>query len=159
MSDNALFRTPTEEIESLRKEIALVREVLREVSSRLSQIERHAKRALGGGISPRPAASSGTPRRSNGNVTPATLSSTAAVRLFDELVSDWRDHGGDAVSARLGAMDLSDLKLVASELGVPLGNKASKRGLVSAIVRRVNESLLLSINRNVTPPRSEGPDR
>jgi hypothetical protein len=157
MSDEEIFRTPPQELEVLRKEIAEVKAVLREVAARLVQIERHAKRAFGV-----PAAKTkGTLAQNAGQRTLAeekpTIEASDVMPLFDELTEVWRTHGADKVSGRLEGMPIPDLKLVARELGVTFSSKPSRKLLLSGILGRVNESVMLSRNTNVTKPRSADP--
>jgi len=157
MGDEETFRTPPQELEALRKEITEVKAVLRELAARLGQIERHAKRAFGV-----PAAKTkGALAQSALQRTPAedkpTIEASEVMPLFDELTQVWRAHGADRVSSRLEGMPIPDLKLVARELGVTFSSKPSRKLLVSGILGRVNESVMLSRNTNVTKPRSADP--
>lgn len=157
MSDQPSFRTPAEELHHLIEQIGEMRTVLREMTSRLGQIERHAKRAFqppkAAAASPRPRGEVRAPRAPQ---PPPTLSSAAALELFDQLPGLLDSGGRKAVEGKLGSLELPDLKLLAQELGAPLPKKPSRKGLYSVIMGRVNESLLLSRNRNVTQPRSQG---
>lgn len=149
MSDEPVFRTVAEEVERLTQEIAQVREIMRDVLNRLSQIERHAKRAVGESGKPQGA------RPSKASTYKASLKSADAIKVFDDLVSLWRAKGGEPVATRLNSFALQDLQILASEIGLPSGKKAPKKRLISSIVGRINESLMLAANRNVTLPRAE----
>lgn len=153
MSDQSSFRTPAEELHHLLEQVIEIRGVLRDVAAKLGQIERHAKRAFQAPKAaalprPRPVVRSAQP--------PPTITAAAALDLFDQLPGLLDSGGRKAVEERLGALELPDLKLLAQELGTPLPTKPSRKSLNAVIIGRVNESLLLSRNRNVTQPRSQG---
>lgn len=153
---NEAFRTPPEELRHLLEQITELKITLRDVAGRLSQIERHVKRAFRVPPSPMPRvprASSARPPRTA--LPPPTLSPSQALAVFDELAPLLENHGREAVEQRLSSLGLSDLKLIAQELGAPLPRKPSRNALGAAILGRVNESRLLSRNRNVTAPRSK----
>jgi hypothetical protein len=151
MKEEHPFRTPSEELVALTKEIAGVRLVLRDLAQRLNQIERYARRAFGGKTST--AAESPDPGlRQPGP--PGALSREHALPLFDELVATSRSQGPATAEARLQSLDLRDLRLLAGEIGLPTGKKPPRRALIGSILRRVRESLMLSRNTNVTDPSS-----
>jgi hypothetical protein len=52
-------------------------------------------------------------------------------------------------------MSQPNLKLLAHELGLSFASKPSRKALATAIIGRINESVMLSRNTNVTAPRSE----
>jgi hypothetical protein len=146
------FRTPPEELRHLLDELAAVRATLRDIGGRLAQIERHVKRAFN--VPPRPTSSASSRGSVRAALPPPTLSPAQALSVFDELAPLLEDRGREAVEERLSTLGLSDLKLIAQELGAPLPRKPSRRALGVAILGRVNESRLLSRNRNVTAPHS-----
>lgn len=150
---NEAFRTPPEELRHLLDQITELKITLRDIAGRVSQIERHVKRAFRVPKSPKPGAASARPPRPA--LPPPTLSPSQALSVFDELALLLENHGREAVEGRLSSLGLSDLKLIVQELGVPLPSKPSRKALGAAILGRVNESRLLSRNRNVTAPRSE----
>ena len=55
---------------------------------------------------------------------------------------------------RLEKMKVPDLRMIAHEVGLTFASKPSKKLLISRIRSRINESMLLSKNVNVTQPRS-----
>ena len=150
---NDPFHTPSEELTALTKEIAEVRTALSELGFRLGQIERHVKRAFGGGSGGRPRAP-GSPKLPPTAAPAPTMSAAEALAFFDGVVATSRTDGRAVAEQIIGQLDVGDLRLMATELGLPGGNKPSKRALLAAILRRVHESLLLSKNTNVTQPRS-----
>lgn len=52
-------------------------------------------------------------------------------------------------------MAVADLKLMAHELGLSFDSKPSRKALASAIIGRIDESVMLSRNTNLTPSRAE----
>jgi WD40 repeat protein len=66
----------------------------------------------------------------------------------------WKEESPEKVEAKLQDMGMPDLKLMAHELGLSFASKQSCKVLVSGIIGRVNESLMLSRNTNLTQPRS-----
>lgn len=153
---NEAFRTPPEELRHLLDRITELKITLRDIAGCVSQIERHVKRAFRVPKSPMPGASSARPPRTP--LPPPTLSPSQALSVFDELAPLLENHGREAVERRLSSLGLSDLKLIAQELGAPLPSKPSRKALGAAILGRVNESRLLSRNRNVTSRRSKPDD-
>jgi hypothetical protein len=158
MSDEKPFRSPPEELNALQAEIKDVKAVLREISARLSRIERHAKRAFGFAA---PKRSDARPRGEH-EQKPAevpTIKVEDALPLFDRLAEAWRAGAAEKVDRELEEMSIPDLKVVAHELGVSFATKPTRRTLKEGIIRRVKESVMLSKNTNVTAPRSERKDQ
>src|SRR5262245_47222214 len=135
MSDASAFRTPAEEAALIREELGQLRDLLREIAARLTQIERHTKRAFGGG--PTVASEARKPRSRSRPESPPTLDSKQAAGLFDELVMLQRSSGRGVVTRRLDSLELPDLRFLASELGLPLGNNPSRKSLTPAVLGRV----------------------
>jgi hypothetical protein len=71
------------------------------------------------------------------------------------LVAIWKGGTPGRVDARLQEMPVHDLKLMAHELGLSFASKPSRKSLMSAVIGRINESVMLSRNTNVTPSRTE----
>lgn len=149
------FRTPPEELRHLLDQIGELKASLREIAGRVSQIERHVRRAFQVPKGHIPAAPRARPTAS---LPPPTLSPSEVLRVFDELGPLLDSGGREAVEQRLSSIEIPDLRLMVHELGAPMPSKPSRKGLVAAILGRANESLLLSRNRNVVPPRAQGPD-
>lgn len=149
MSSENFFRTPEEELARLNKELEETRAVLREAVARLSQIERHVKRAFGIQSTPKVA----PPKSKEPGSEKPSISSEEALALFRDLTDLSRDRGIATVEERLGHMSIADLKLMSHELGVPL-SKPTRNSLHTGIRGRVRESEMLSRNQNVTIPLS-----
>ncbi len=146
------FRTPSEELQHLLGQIGDVKAALREIAGRLSRIEQHVKRAFR--LPKSPPRGPTSPRQPRPALPPPTLSSSDALKLFDELPPLLESHWREGVERRLEGLDIPDLKLIVQELGAPLPSKPSRKALTAAILGRANERLLLSRNRNITAPRS-----
>jgi len=151
MNSGNFFRTPQEELARLNSELREIRDLTREVSTRLSQIEHHVKRAFGSHEGPKPTT---VKAKETGSEKPS-ISPAEAIELFRKLTDISREEGSVAVEERLEQMSIVDLKLMAHELGVPFSGKPTRRSLHAGIRGRVSESVMLSQNRNVTLPRSE----
>lgn len=144
---NEDFRSTPQEVEHLLKQIAETKDALREISARVANIERHVKRAFSVAEQPRQKQSRRSPAPSQ-----PTLTAEGARQLFEELRAIFKDSGRDGVAPRLSKIELADLKFLVQELGAPLPNKPSRPSLLSAILSRLNESVMLSRNQNVTTP-------
>jgi hypothetical protein len=151
MSPDSFFRTPEEELARLNRELAEIKEVMRDVSDRLSQIERHVKRAFG--VKESAKVAPGKPKEPES--AKPSISPEGALDLFRGLTDLSRDQGSAAVKDRLAAMSIADLKLMAHELGVSFPSKPTRKSLHAGIRGRISESVMLSRNRNVTAPLSE----
>ncbi|HEY3353160.1 MAG TPA: hypothetical protein VGQ83_07940 [Polyangia bacterium] len=156
MSDEPTFRTPVQELENLTQEIREIKELLRDLAGRVGRIEQHAKRAFGvtAPAGQRRPPSRGAPRPA----TPveSSLTRDEALKQFDELTHLWVERGGGAVERRLADLDLPDLRFIAQELGIAVASKPGRKTLATEIINRVNQSVMLSQNKNLTPPRSAG---
>ncbi|MEM4724899.1 MAG: hypothetical protein QXP01_07800 [Candidatus Hadarchaeum sp.] len=148
MSDQhpSLFRTPEEELAHLGRQLAEIREALRDISARISLIERHVKRAFGVSRLPGTSAPGASRSAKQPGDTPS-FPPEQARPIFEELIQTWCESSPDDARARLDAMSAPDLKLLAHELGLSLPKKPSRKALVSALIGRINESILLSANR------------
>lgn len=150
MSSDQFFRSP-EELARLNSELGEIRDLMRDVSTRLGQIERHVKRAFGVTEIRKPA----TAKAKEAGSDKPSISPSEALEVFRELTDLSREKGGTAVEERLERMSIPDLKVMAHELGVSFSSKPTRRTLHAGIRGRVSESVMLSRNRNVTLPRSE----
>ncbi len=155
MSENETkFRDKHQELEHLIQELKQTKDLLKDIASRMTQIERHVTRAF----IPLPVNSrSSRNLRSDRSSKPsgqATITEQQALAFFDELKALSVSNRNELAVQKLEQLSISDLKLVAHELGLTFKSKPSKRNLISRIQGRLNESLLLSKNVNVTQPRS-----
>ena len=152
MSEDGVFLSPREQLEDLLKQIAEMRGLLRNISDRLNQIERHAKRAFGpvAETKKRERSSAGSDARED----LPTMSPEEALNLFERLTTLWKEYGRSTVEQKLQELQVPDLKLMTHQLGVSFPSKPSRKALHAGIIGRINESVMLSKNVNVTPPRS-----
>jgi len=153
MNNNSDFRSPLEEFEHLNSELTEIKAILRDIAVRLNQIERHARRAFPGVKLPKKSTTSSQRTRIAENSEP-TLTRDEALMLFETLRELAQKEGGAAIEKRLMDLSMADLRFLAQGLGVSMGSKPSRKKLNAGITGRVNESILLSKNVNVTEPRS-----
>jgi hypothetical protein len=143
MNEGSMFHSPEEVAKELAQEIREFKEVLRDISRKLGQMETRAKRAFPSAFPPAPRR-----RASKGESTVAeqpTLSPDDALRVYDELVQLARANSRDQVQQRLESMGLPDLALLCRELGVSMGKKKPSRpALIAGVIGRVSESVMLS---------------
>jgi hypothetical protein len=148
------FRSREQELEHLGRQLGDIKDALREIAGRVNQIERHVKRAFG--VSSLPGQEAAKRRKADRSTSETpTISPEQARPIFDELTRTWRDDSPERVEVRLQEMGTPDLKLMAHELGLSFASKPSRKTLISGIIGRVNESIMLSRNTNLTAPRSE----
>ena len=149
------FRNRDEELAHLSRQMADIREALREIAGRVAQIERHVKRSFGVSQLPGQATIKGTKRPADGAPEQPTMSAGEAMSAFDGLVRTWKEQSPEQVESQLQEMGTADLKLMVRELGLSFASKPSRKALTAGIVGRINESIMLSRNTNLTPPRSQ----
>ena len=149
-----MFRTPEEEVKELVKELRELKDVLREISSKVAHIEARAKRTFPAAF---PKAPPG-PRPPSPKITdPPTISPQEALKLYDDLVVMAKQGDKGEVQHRLEKMALPDLSLLSRELGVSLGkSKPSRKVLINGVLGRINESMMLSTSS--LRQRSERPE-
>lgn len=153
-----MFRTPEDELKELVKELRELKDVLREISSKVAHMETRAKRAFPTAFPKTPAG----PRAAAPKITdPSTISQTEALKLYDDLVALAKQGDKGEVQRSLEKMILPDLLLLSRELGVSLGKrKPSRKVLMNAILGRINESIMLSASsfRQKSDLQKEGGD-
>lgn len=149
-----MFRTPEEEVRELVNELRELKDLLRDISSKVAHIEGRAKRAFPAAF---PKASPG-PRTPAPKITdPPTISEKEALKLYDDLVVLAKQGDKGEVQHRLETMVLPDLYLLSRELGVSLGKrKPSRKVLIHGVLGRINESMMLSTSS--FRQRSERPE-
>jgi hypothetical protein len=155
MSDNDTgFRDKHQELEHLVQELKQTKDLMKDISSKMTQIERHVKRAFlpvqANKRDVKGKAGGKTPRI----VEKSTINEEQALAIFDELKSLSLSERGNEALERLEKMIVPDLRMIAHEVGLAFASKPSKKLLISRIRGRINESMLLSKNVNVTQPRS-----
>ncbi|MCX7045480.1 MAG: hypothetical protein NTX50_08365 [Candidatus Sumerlaeota bacterium] len=140
MSENNLFNTPEQEIGILSREMKETRDILRDLSRKISRIELRTKRAF-------PSALSDAPPRIKDKadkITKPTMSTEEAMHFYDELVEQAKRGNIEDIIKRLDTIELSDLNLLRIELGASLGKKKpSRQVLIETILGRINQSVML----------------
>ncbi len=148
MNTDNVFRTREEELARLNSELAEIRGLLRDATTRLGQIERHVKRAFG--IKESPKQPPTRPKEAAGEQ--PSISPEDALEQFRGLTDLSREKGSGAVEERLGQISIPDLRLMAHELGVSFSSKPSRKNLHSGIRGRISESVMLSPSTARTAP-------
>lgn len=147
MNDQDIFNTPEQEIVVLAKELSEIKDVLRELTRKLSRIEARANRAFPSAFI-KPA---GNPKGTSFEASSEpTMTTEQIMHLYDEVVDLAKGGKFEEVRGRLETLEFADLNLLRTELGASLGKKKpSKRVLMEAVLGRVNESVMLTrhINR------------
>ncbi|MCC3404077.1 MAG: hypothetical protein JGK17_00385 [Microcoleus sp. PH2017_10_PVI_O_A] len=123
-------------------EIAELKEILREVSKKLTRIEAQVKR---GGLS----AGSKTSELQAVAVAdvekPANLSTDNVLEVYEELRLQAKKGHELEVRQKLAAMSATDLNLMCCELGMPPSSKnPSRKKMFELIIGRIKQSLMLS---------------
>lgn len=146
MSNNDIFNTPEQEIEIVAKELSEIKEALRELSRKLSRIEARASRAFPSAIRKH---TNATHRKKSETLSIPKMTPEEAVRFYDGVVEQAKDGNIEKARDLLYSLELPDLNLLRSELGVSLGKKKpSRRILMEAILGRVNESVMMTKHLN-----------
>ncbi|MEG3897733.1 MULTISPECIES: hypothetical protein [unclassified Microcoleus] len=124
----------------LVEEIGELKEILRDVSRKLTRLETQVKR---GGLS---AASktSDIPRGADVNK-PVNLSGGNVLEVYEELRLQAKNGNEEEVRQKLLAMSATDLNLMCCELGMPPSSKnPSRKKMFELIIGRIKQSLRLS---------------
>ncbi|NJK66892.1 MAG: hypothetical protein HC789_07000 [Microcoleus sp. CSU_2_2] len=126
-----------EETVQLVDEIGELKEILREVSRKLTRIETKVKRGV-------TSASSKTSDFQNSPAT-ADLSAENILQVYEELRLKAKNGKEQEVREKLLAMTATDLNLMCCELGMPPSSKnPSRRKMFELIIGRIKQSLMLS---------------
>ncbi|MEG3848731.1 hypothetical protein QT971_15300 [Microcoleus sp. herbarium19] len=124
----------------LVEEIGELKEILRDVSRKLTKLEAQVKR---GAVYSR----SKTPELATvANVSiPANLSSGNVLEAYEELRLQAKNGNEEEVRKKLSAMSATDLNLMCCELGMPPSSKnPSRKKMFELIIGRIKQSLRLS---------------
>jgi hypothetical protein len=138
-----LFNTPREELLRLADEIRETKELLRDVSGRMSRIETRMKRSFPT-LFPKAPLAETSHAQPEGQGQP-TLTPEQVMGVYEELVDQGRRGELQPVRQRLAEIGVADLNLMRRELGASLGTKKpSRRSLEEAVIGRIRESVMLS---------------
>ena len=147
MNNQGLFNTPEQEATLLAGEIREIKEILRDLSRKLTRIEGRAKRAF-------PSAFPKAQLRAKGSMAtkgmaPPTMTVEQVIRVFDAAVQQAKGGNLQAAREQLEALAVPDLNLLRIELGASIGKrKPSRPAIMEAILGRVNESVMLTKHTN-----------
>lgn len=132
-----------EETLDLVDEISELKEILREVSRKLTRIETQVKRGV-------TSAASKTSDFQNSQTAadvkkPANLPADNILQVYEELRLKAKNGKEQEVRAKLLTMSATDLNLMCCELGMPPSSKnPSRRKMFELIIGRIKQSLMLS---------------
>lgn len=132
-----------EETLNLVDEIGEIKEILREVSRKLTRIETQVKRGV-------TSAASKTSDFQNSQTAadvkkPANLPAEQVLQVYEELRLKAKNGKEQEVKAKLLTMSATDLNLMCCELGMPPSSKnPSRRKMFELIIGRIKQSLMLS---------------
>jgi len=139
------FNTPIEEAERLALEIRTIKETLREILRRVTQIENRARRSF-------PREFANDKRSAAISVPPSSMCSKTEEelrRVYQECIDLSRGGDLEPAAAKLSALSTMDIAQLRTILGAPLGKKKpTRKNLVDVVLARINESVLISQHQN-----------
>ena len=132
-----------DEVVQLVGELGELKEILREVSRKLTRIETKVKRGFSATF---PKNSEAQLSHTPGNSTKLTaLSSAEVLEVYEQLRLSAKNGNEEQVREKLSSMDAAELNLMCWELGVTLtGKNPSRKKMLEAILGRIKQSLMLS---------------
>ncbi len=135
-----IFAASEQESGGLVDEIGELKEILREVSQKLTRIEAQVKRGV---LSAR-SKNSELPTVAD-VAKPANLSAGNVLEVYEELRLQAKNGDELEVRQKLSAMSATDLNLMCCELGMPPSSKnPSRKKMFELIIGRIKQSLMLS---------------
>lgn len=137
-----MFRTPEEELKELVKELRELKNLLRDISSKVASIEKRAKRAFPDAFTQDlPDSATTAPDIKDSSI----LSAEEAQKLYDDLVRLAKQDKIEEVRSHLEAMAHPNLNVLYRELGITSRKRnPSVKVMIDGVLKRINESLLLS---------------
>jgi hypothetical protein len=140
MSKKEILAASEQESGGLVEEIGELKEILREVSKKLTRLETQVKRGLLSAGSK----TSDIPTGADVNK-PANLSAANVLEVYEELRLQAKNGNEEEVRKKLLAMSATDLNLMCCELGMPPSSKnPSRKKMFELIIGRIKQSLRLS---------------
>lgn len=132
-----------EETVQLVDEIGELKEILREVSRKLTRIEAKVKR---GGTALASKSSDFQSSQAAADVKkPANLSADNILQVYEELRLTAKNGNEQEMREKLLALSATDLNLMCCELGMPPTSKnPSRKKMFELIIGRIKQSLMLS---------------
>jgi hypothetical protein len=129
-----------EESVQLIDEISELKEILREVSKKLTRIETRVKREAIAAASKAVESSSAVSAKKT-----VDLSAEEVLQIYEDLRLKAKIGDEEYVRKKLLAMSATDLNLMCCELGMPPSSKnPSRRKMFELIIGRIKQSLMLS---------------
>ncbi|MEG4091905.1 hypothetical protein [Microcoleus sp. Pol12B4] len=140
MSKKEILAASEQESGGLVEEISELKEILRDVSRKLTRLETQVKRGV---LSP---VSKASDISSSADVNkPANLADGNVLEVYEELRLQAKNGNEEEVRQKLLAMSATDLNLMCCELGMPPSSKnPSRKKMFELIIGRIKQSLRLS---------------
>jgi len=140
MSKKEILAASEQESGGLVEEIGELKEILRDVSRKLTRLETQVKR----GVLSAGSKTSDIPTGADVNK-PANLSAANVLEVYEELRLQAKNGNEEEVRQKLLAMSATDLNLMCCELGMPPSSKnPSRKKMFELIIGRIKQSLRLS---------------
>jgi len=140
MSKKEILAASEQESGGLVEEIGELKEILRDVSRKLTRLETQVKR----GVLSAGSKTSDIPAGADVNK-PANLSAANVLEVYEELRLQAKNGNEEEVRQKLLAMSATDLNLMCCELGMPPSSKnPSRKKMFELIIGRIKQSLRLS---------------
>jgi hypothetical protein len=140
MSKKEILAASEQESGGLVEQISELKEILRDVSRKLTRLETQVKRGLLSAGSK----TSDIPTGADVNK-PANLSAANVLEVYEELRLQAKNGNEEEVRKKLLAMSATDLNLMCCELGMPPSSKnPSRKKMFELIIGRIKQSLRLS---------------
>lgn len=140
MSKKEILAASEQESGGLVEQIGELKEILRDVSRKLTRLETQVKR----GVLSAGSKTSDIPTGADVNK-PANLSAANVLEVYEELRLQAKNGNEEVVRQKLLAMSATDLNLMCCELGMPPSSKnPSRKKMFELIIGRIKQSLRLS---------------
>ena len=140
MRKKEILAASEQESGGLVEEIGELKEILRDVSRKLTRLETQVKR----GVLSAGSKTSDIPTGADVNK-PANLSAANVLEVYEELRLQAKNGNEEEVRQKLLAMSATDLNLMCCELGMPPSSKnPSRKKMFELIIGRIKQSLRLS---------------
>lgn len=140
MSKKETLAASEQESGGLVEQIGELKEILRDVSRKLTRLETQVKRGV---LSPG-SKTLDIPTGADVNK-PANLSAANVLEVYEELRLQAKNGNEEEVRKKLLAMSATDLNLMCCELGMPPSSKnPSRKKMFELIIGRIKQSLRLS---------------
>jgi len=140
MSKKEILTASEQESGGLVEQIGELKEILRDVSRKLTRLETQVKR----GVLSAGSKKSDIPTGADVNK-PANLSAANVLEVYEELRLQAKNGNEEEVRKKLLAMSATDLNLMCCELGMPPSSKnPSRKKMFELIIGRIKQSLRLS---------------